>query len=89
MSVVEDVRQIIQDFLAPELRAIAARQDRQDKIGEARHNELLARLQALQNTVDAKRRDAPDIGVSLPKPSLEDRLLAIEKDMRSRRGCAA
>lgn len=66
MSVVEDVRQAIQDFLAPELRAIAARLDAIEKVMEARFkevdsrfkevdsrfNEVSVRLQSLQETVD-------------------------------------
>lgn len=36
MSVVEDVRQALQDFLAPELRAITARIDALEKVMSAR-----------------------------------------------------
>jgi hypothetical protein len=50
MSVVEDVRQVIQDFIAPELRALGARMDAYEKVAEARHNEILARF----STVDEK-----------------------------------
>ena len=54
---IEDVRQAIQDFIAPELRAISARLDSFDKrfdaaekVATANHNEVLARLA----TVDEK-----------------------------------
>jgi hypothetical protein len=53
MSVVEDVRQVLQDFLAPELRAITARLDGMEKVSEARHNEVLVRIQSLQNQLTA------------------------------------
>jgi hypothetical protein len=50
MSVIEDVRQAIQDFIAPELRAIGARMDGAEKMAAARHSEILARF----GTVDEK-----------------------------------
>jgi hypothetical protein len=60
MSAVEDVRQVLQDFLAPELRAISTRLEGQDKrldamekVAEARHNEMLVRIQGLQNQLTA------------------------------------
>ena len=66
MSVVEDVRQVLQDFLTPELRALAGRMDNlekrfdtferavdarlanQDKLAEARHSEIDAKLISLE-----------------------------------------
>jgi hypothetical protein len=81
MSVVEDVRKTLQDFLAPELRAVTARLDAidsklaaQDKVlaaqekttetrfaayektAEARHNEILARLESLKNSFEFDKR---------------------------------
>jgi hypothetical protein len=53
MSVVEDVRQVLQDFLAPELRAITTRLDGMEKVAEARHNEVLVRIQSLQSQLTA------------------------------------
>ncbi len=47
----EDVWQLLQDFVAPELRAIAARLHAQEKVTEARFNELTTRLQGLQNLI--------------------------------------
>ena len=44
MSVVDDFRKVLQDFLAPELRAISARLDAIEKVAEARHSELLTRI---------------------------------------------
>jgi hypothetical protein len=54
MSVVEDVRQIVQDFLAPELRAIAARLDAVEETAKSRHQELLARMTAYEATSGAR-----------------------------------
>lgn len=54
MSIVEDVRQIFQDFLAPELRAIGARMDAADKVAEARHAELVSKIQLVQTQLEGK-----------------------------------
>jgi len=54
MSVVEDVRQVIQDFLAPELRAIVARLDAQDKVADARYKEQQIIAEARQKEVDSR-----------------------------------
>lgn len=65
MSMIEDVRQIFQDFLAPELRAITARLDGLDKrfdgvesrfvaaekIADARHNETMTRFEMVQEQI--------------------------------------
>jgi hypothetical protein len=45
MSLIEDVRQVVQDFLAPELCAIAAKMEASEKIADARHKELLATIE--------------------------------------------
>lgn len=51
MSVIEDSRKILQDFLAPELRAIAARLDALEKKfdeserrAEKRHDEVMSSI---------------------------------------------
>lgn len=51
MSVVEDVRNVLQDFLAPEIRSINARLDALEKKvdanevrAESRHNEVMVSL---------------------------------------------
>jgi hypothetical protein len=54
MSVVEDVRQIIQDFLAPELRSISARLDAIEKTAQSRHEELLARIAASEARIEGR-----------------------------------
>jgi hypothetical protein len=68
MSVVEDVRQVLQDFLAPELREIRTRLDAMDEINRIRYENLSQRLELIQqsfafdkrisNLEDDKRRSA-------------------------------
>jgi hypothetical protein len=48
MSVVEDVRQVIQDFLAPELRALTARIDALEVKMDSRFEALNARMSAIE-----------------------------------------
>ena len=61
MGSVEDVRQIIQDFLAPELRALVARMDSLEKVMDARFTAvdtkfvaLDQKIQALDQKIDAR-----------------------------------
>jgi predicted nuclease with TOPRIM domain len=49
MSMVEDVRQVIQDFLAPELRAMSVRFDALEKIMEARFKEMDSRFEEMDS----------------------------------------
>ena len=63
MSVPDDFRKILPDFLAPELRAITAqlnsidsRLNAQDKIAEARHNEILVRIDSLKTSFEVDKR---------------------------------
>ena len=56
MGVVEETQQVVQDFLAPELRAIAARLDALEKTvaanqrsSEQRHDAVLQAIQQLSN----------------------------------------
>ena len=49
MSVVDEVRQVIQDFLAPELRALSAKLDAQDKVMEARFKEVDSRFKEMDS----------------------------------------
>ena len=53
MSVIEDMRKVLQDFLAPELRALTARMDAADKIAEARYQEIKANAEARHQEVKA------------------------------------
>jgi predicted nucleic acid-binding Zn-ribbon protein len=54
MSVVEDVRQVFQDFLAPELRAISARLEALEKTMDARMETVEKTIGALEKTMDAR-----------------------------------
>lgn len=54
MSVIEDVRNVLQDFLAPELRAISARLDALERTvdanearAETRHSEVMSGLRQI------------------------------------------
>jgi SMC interacting uncharacterized protein involved in chromosome segregation len=56
VGVVEETRQVVQDFLAPELRAISARLDALEKTvsanerhAEQRHDAVLQAIQQLSN----------------------------------------
>lgn len=55
---VEDVRQIFQDFLAPELRALAAQVKANSEVAEAQgkslQNQVEAKGKFLQNQIDAQ-----------------------------------
>lgn len=52
MSVVEDSRKILQDFIAPELRAIAARLDALEKRVEDRFLSLEKRMDQFDHRMD-------------------------------------
>lgn len=70
MSVVEDVRQAIQDFIAPELRTLAAKFDlvngrieALEQVMNARFESIDVKLVALESTIQARtdqRFDALD-----------------------------
>jgi hypothetical protein len=66
MSIVEDVRKVLQDFLAPELRTANARfaaldacfsavdekLQAQSKITEVNHREIMTRIDAISDRID-------------------------------------
>ncbi len=53
MGAVEDTRKVIQDLIAPDLKAIAVRLEAVEAIAEARHKELLARLETMESKIEA------------------------------------
>lgn len=57
MSVVEDVRTVIQDLVAPDLKAIAERLKAMEAINEARHKEMIAKIETA-TTIQTARYDA-------------------------------
>jgi hypothetical protein len=59
MSVIEDTRKVLQDFLAPELRSIHSKLDAvhellgaQEKVMEARFHELTVLIQVTNDRID-------------------------------------
>jgi len=97
MSMVEDVRQVLQDFIAHELRAISARLDAIEKVMEARFkevdsrfNEVTVRIQALQETVDRNDVSQKQTIASLTQGFQFDKRLAdIEQELRRTRTSVA
>jgi tetrahydromethanopterin S-methyltransferase subunit G len=66
MSVAEDMRKVLQDFLAPELRSVHARLDAMDekleahaKVTEARFQEVLVRIDATNGRIDNQLENLP------------------------------
>ena len=57
MSVVEDTRQVLQDFLAPELRAISARLDALEKIVDANEGCAEKRYQEIESRADKRHAE--------------------------------
>jgi hypothetical protein len=51
MGTVDDIRQIFQDFLAPELRAMSTRLDAQNQVMEARFETLNVKLDRLASYI--------------------------------------
>lgn len=56
MGVVEDVRQVLQDFLAPELREIRTRLDAMEEINRMRYDSLVQRLETIQQSFAFDKR---------------------------------
>lgn len=53
MGVVEDVRQVIQDSLAPELRTITARLDSIEKVMSAKFESVDTKLESLHKEIQS------------------------------------
>ncbi|HWE83438.1 MAG TPA: hypothetical protein VG267_00735 [Terracidiphilus sp.] len=56
MGVVEDVRQVLQDFLAPEMREIRTRLDAMDEINRIRYEAVMQRLELIQQSFAFDKR---------------------------------
>jgi hypothetical protein len=56
MGVVEDVRQVLQDFLAPEMREIRTRLDAMDEISRVRYESVMQRLELIQQSFAFDKR---------------------------------
>ena len=72
---VEDVRQVVQDFLAPELRTITARLESIDQRFEALRLELGARFETQDTKITSLGIQLQDIKTSL---DLDRRLTKLE-----------
>jgi len=58
MSMVEDVRQIFQDFLAPELRALATQVKANSEIAEAQGKLIQTQIEALTQRMEYLHRES-------------------------------
>lgn len=78
MSVVEDVRHVVQDLIAPDLKAIAERLKAAEAIAEARHNELLAKLE----TANAIQTETARYDAIMRALDIDKCLEAVERGQR-------
>ncbi|HUX27644.1 MAG TPA: hypothetical protein VMV39_02605 [Terracidiphilus sp.] len=56
MGIVEDVPQVLQDFLAPEMREIRTRLDAMEEINRIRYDNLVQRLELIQQSFAFDKR---------------------------------
>ena len=56
MSVVEDVRKVLQDFLAPELREIRGQLAAMEELSKVRHDYLVQCLEQIQQSFAFDKR---------------------------------
>ena len=75
MSVVEDVRQALQDFLAPEMRALSARFEVIETKIAALDSKLEAKFEAVDTKLDSLRKEIQGINDKL---DLDRRLSKLE-----------
>jgi tetrahydromethanopterin S-methyltransferase subunit G len=80
MSAIEDMRKVLQDFLAPELRSVHARLDAMDeklqaqsRVTEARFQEVFARIDGSNERIDNVKTSL-EARIENVKSSLEVRL---------------
>lgn len=82
MGSIEDVRKVLQDFLAPELRAITARLD----AIEQRFTHLEHRFDRLENKLDANQAQVmTNILQLLDVQKVKDRLAVLEAGSETRK----
>ena len=73
MSVVEGVRQVIQDFLAPELRALVTRIDALEKVMNAKFDAMETKFEAFDTKFTAQ-----DSKIDSLRARMEDRFSALD-----------
>jgi len=56
MSVIDDIRQVLQDFISPGLRALGVRMDSRENLSGARHNEIIANFEAMKVNLQLNSR---------------------------------
>jgi len=56
MSAVEDIRKVLQDFLAPELREIRGQLAAMEELQRIRHDSLVQRLEQIQQSFAFDKR---------------------------------
>jgi Skp family chaperone for outer membrane proteins len=76
MGTVEDVRKVLQDFLAPELRAVAARFDAIDQRFDSLSKVMDARFEAISN-----RFDAVDTKLASLEKEADTKFASLEKEI--------
>jgi tetrahydromethanopterin S-methyltransferase subunit G len=86
MGVVEETRQVVQDFLALELREIRAvlsaidkRLDSMEEVNRARYENIAQRMETMDKRLDSQDKRLEFIQQSF---ALEKRLSALEADRR-------
>jgi hypothetical protein len=82
MGAVEDVRQVLQDFLAPELREIRTRLDAMDEINRIRYENLSQRLERSSNPSPSTSASPTSKTTSAAPPSATPNLLGILSALR-------
>jgi predicted nucleic acid-binding Zn-ribbon protein len=91
MSVVEDMRKVLQDFLAPELRSVHARLDAMDekleahaKVTEARFQEVYGRIDNLKTSIET-RIDATNNRIDVTNDRIDNLKTSLDLDKRVER----
>ncbi len=94
MGVIEDVRKVIQDLVTPDLKAMAARQDSSDEATRLKIDNVLDRIAALREFVEANNRaltakiDSNHATV-INALNIDKRLEALEREHRAESPSAA
>lgn len=79
MSVVEDTRKVLQDFLAPELREVRARLDALEKRMDERFDQVNARLDQSDKTASSRHEAITSALISLQNyHEVRERLARLE-----------
>ena len=81
MSVIDDIRKVLQDFIAPELSAIKEKLDGQDKVADARYQSAQSQYSAMQTNMELINRQIQDTRSSVRLIVAQlDAVLAVMKE---------